>query len=261
MVTVFGLQHLNQLHKFYFPPSGGCRFNSKIEVSRYLNGSHPNSEQKERSNDRRHSNEVVIEKTVPEGLPLGWTKEIKVTKKGGRIRRDLLSALLKSNCWFKLLFPCHVHSPAVSEQQGLEVHKKQNPVIGDQSLKSWEIAKDDQILTSVSSGECIAGYGRTSDQCMSAAKRQNVKVDGIQSSIVSDQSPNTSPYPRNKSWRSAEHQVKLTPISTISDQSLKSCEIAKDEQMLNSASTGECIVISKHTSGGVGTESSSSEIS
>ncbi|KAB5532437.1 hypothetical protein DKX38_019107 [Salix brachista] len=317
MVTVFGLQHLNQ---FYFPPSGGCRFNSKIEVSRYLNGSHPNSEQKERSNDRRHSNEVVIEKTVPEGLPMGWTKEIKLTKKGGRIRRDL--------------------SPAVSEQQGLEVHKKQNPVIGDQSLKSWEIAKDDQILTSVSSGECIAGYGHTSDQCMSAAKRQNVEVDGIQSSIVSDQSPKSfkiakdeqslnsasagecttisehasdqyisiakkqklevsgtsSQIVRDQTLKSCEiardeqlldsastgectavckHTsdqfvsvimkqklaVNRTPISTISDQSLKSCEIAKDEQMLNSASAGECTVISKHTSGqcGVGTESSSSE--
>uniref|UniRef100_A0A6N2M496 MBD domain-containing protein n=1 Tax=Salix viminalis TaxID=40686 RepID=A0A6N2M496_SALVM len=304
--------------KFYFPPSGGCRFNSKIEVSRYLNGSHPNSEQKERSNDRRHSNEVVIEKTVPEGLPMGWTKEIKLTKKGGRIRRDL--------------------SPAVSEQQGLEVHKKQNPVIGDQSLKSWEIAKDDQILTSVSSGECIAGYGRTSDQCMSAAKRQNVEVDGIQSSIVSDQSPKSFKIAKDEqSLNSAsagecttisEHAsdqyisiakkqklevsgtssqivsdqtlksceiardeqlldsastgeckavskhtsdqfgsvimkqklaVNRTPISTISDQSLKSCEIAKDEQMLNSASAGECTVISKHTSGGVGTEPSSSK--
>ncbi|KAG5234608.1 methyl-CpG-binding domain-containing protein [Salix suchowensis] len=304
--------------KFYFPPSGGCRFNSKIEVSRYLNGSHPNSEQKERSNDRRHSNEVVIEKTVPEGLPMGWTKEIKLTKKGGRIRRDL--------------------SPAVSEQQGLEIHKKQNPVIGDQSLKSWEIAKDDQILTSISSGECIAGYGRTSDQCMSAAKRQNVEVDGIQSSIVSDQSPKSFKIAKDgQSLNSAsagecttisEHAsdqyisiakkqklevsgtssqivsdqtlksceiardeqlldsaskgectavskhtsdqfvsvimkqklaVNRTPISTISDQSLKSFEIAKDEQMLNSASAGECTVIFKHTSGGVGTESSSSE--
>ncbi|KAF9671995.1 hypothetical protein SADUNF_Sadunf12G0108200 [Salix dunnii] len=306
------------LRQFYFPPSGGCRFNSKIEVSRYLNGSHPNSGQKERSNDRRHSNEVVIEKTVPEGLPLGWTKEIKVTKKGGRIRRGL--------------------SPAVSEQQGLEDHKKQNPVIGDQSLKSWEIAKDDQILASVSSGECIAGYERTSDQCMSVAKRQNVEVDRIPSSIISEQSPKSFKIAKDEqSLNSAsagecttisEHAsdqcisiakkqklevsgtssqivsdqtlksceiardeqlldsastgecaavskhtsdqfvsvimkqklaVSRTPISTISDQSLKSCEIAKDDQMLNSASAVECTVISRHTSGGVGTESSSSE--
>ncbi|KAJ6375026.1 hypothetical protein OIU77_000071 [Salix suchowensis] len=252
---------------------------------------------------------------------MGWTKEIKLTKKGGRIRRDLL-----------------IQSPAVSEQQGLEIHKKQNPVIGDQSLKSWEIAKDDQILTSISSGECIAGYGRTSDQCMSAAKRQNVEVDGIQSSIVSDQSPKSFKIAKDgQSLNSAsagecttisEHAsdqyisiakkqklevsgtssqivsdqtlksceiardeqlldsaskgectavskhtsdqfvsvimkqklaVNRTPISTISDQSLKSFEIAKDEQMLNSASAGECTVIFKHTSGGVGTESSSSE--
>ncbi|KAJ6764406.1 hypothetical protein OIU74_023317 [Salix koriyanagi] len=259
-------KQLEILHKFYFPPSGGCRFNSKIEVSRYLNGSHPNSEQKERSNDRRHSNEVVIEKTVPEGLPMGWTKEIKLTKKGGRIRRDLL-----------------IQSPAVSEQQGLEVHKKQNPVIGDQSLKSWEIAKDDQILTSVSSGECIAGYGRTSDQCMSAAKRQNVEVDGIQSSIVSDQSPKSFKIAKDEqSLNSAsagecttisEHasdqyisitkkqklEVSGTSSQIVSDQTLKSCEIARDEQLLDSASTGECTVIFKHTSGGVGTESSSSE--
>lgn len=83
--------------KFYFPPTGGFRFNSKIEVSRYLNGSHPKSEEK-----------VVIEKTVPEGLPLGWTKEIKVTKKGGRIRRDPvwnLYFLLWQNFFMSSLVP------------------------------------------------------------------------------------------------------------------------------------------------------------
>lgn len=154
----------------------------------------------------------------------------------------------------------------------MEVHKKQNPVIGDQSLKSWEIAKDDQILTSVSSGECIAGYGRTSDQCMSAAKRQNVEVDGIQSSIVSDQSPKSFKIAKDEqSLNSAsagecttisEHasdqyisiskkqklEVSGTSSQIVSDQTLKSCEIARDEQLLDSASTGECTAVSKHTS-------------
>ncbi|KAJ6883017.1 methyl-CpG-binding domain-containing protein 13-like isoform X2 [Populus alba x Populus x berolinensis] len=357
------VRHNGKKDKFYFPPSGGCRFNSKIEVSRYLNGSHPHSEQKARSNDRRHSNEVVIEKTLPEGLPLGWTKEIKVTKKGGRIRRDPLYTdpvsgyvlrSMKNACRYiesgvggRLAFKRNnkenhdveleddkTFSPAVAEKEGSEVHEKQNAVIGDQSLKSCEIAKDDQILTSVSTGECITGSEHTSDQFMSVAKRQNVEVNRIPSPIVSDQSPKSfeiatlnsasagecttvSDHASDQCVSIAKQQklevdgtssqivsdqtlksceiakdeqvldsastgectaiskhtsdqfvsvikkqklaVNTTPSSIISDQSLKSCEIVKDEQILNSASAGECTILSKHTSGGVGTESSSSE--
>uniref|UniRef100_A0A6M2EDV7 MBD domain-containing protein n=1 Tax=Populus davidiana TaxID=266767 RepID=A0A6M2EDV7_9ROSI len=294
------VRHNGKKDKFYFPPSGGCRFNSKIEVSRYLNGSHPHSEQKARSNDRRHSNEVVIEKTVPEGLPLGWTKEIKVTKKGGRIRRDpytdpvsgYVLRSMKDACRYiesgvggRLAFKRNnkenhdvelgddkTFSPAVAEKEGSEVHEKQNAVIGDQSLKSCEIAKDDQILTSVSTGECITGSEHSSDQFMSVAKRQNVEVNRIPSPIVSDQSPKSFEIAKDEQTLNSASAGECTTVSDhasdqcvsiakqqklevdgtssqiVSDQTLKSCEIAKDEQVLDSASTGECTAISKHTS-------------
>ncbi|CAK7337235.1 unnamed protein product [Dovyalis caffra] len=228
--------------KFYFPPSGGFRFNSKIEVSRYLNSSLPNSEEKEGSNDRRSSNKVVIEKTIPEGLPPGWTKEIKVTKKGGRIRRDPFyidpvsrfvfrsmkdaRRYIESGVVGRLAFKRNDRDnngvelkddetcvPALAEKQDLEINEAPSPIIGDQSLKPCEIAKDEQILNSASTVECITGSEHTSDQCVSIAKKENLEVS-------------------------------RTPTPIISSQSLKSCEIAKDEQTLSLASAGKCTTIS-----------------
>ncbi|XP_052303565.1 methyl-CpG-binding domain-containing protein 13 isoform X5 [Populus trichocarpa] len=300
--------------KFYFPPTGGFRFNSKIEVSRYLNGSHPKSEEKVGSNDQWSSNKVVIEKTVPEGLPLGWTKEIKVTKKGGRIRRDPFYTDPVSGCVFRSMKEAHRYiesgvvgrlafkrnrkdnyvvelkddktcSPAVAEKQDLEVNETPSPVTGDQSLKACEIAKHEQILNSASTGECIIVSEHTSDQYESVAKKQKLEVNRTQSSIISDHSLKSCKIAKDEQTLSlasageytavSEHTsdqcvsatkkqqltVDRNPSSIISDQSLKSCEISKDKQILPSASTGECTAVSKHTliQCGVGAESSSSE--
>ncbi|KAJ6748012.1 hypothetical protein OIU79_029192 [Salix purpurea] len=117
---------------------------------------------------------------------------------------------------------------SIAKKQKLEVSGTSSQIVSDQTMKSCEIARDEQLLESASTGECTAVSKHTSDQFVSVIMKQKLAAN-------------------------------RTPISTITDQSLKSCEIAKDEQMLNSASAGECIVISKHTSGGVGTESSSSE--
>ncbi|XP_011048654.1 PREDICTED: methyl-CpG-binding domain-containing protein 13 isoform X3 [Populus euphratica] len=355
--------------KFYFPPTGGLRFNSKIEVSRYLNGSHPKSEEKEGSNDQRSSNKVVIEKTVPEGLPLGWTKEIKVTKKGGRIRRDPFYTDPVSGYVFRSMKGAHRYiesggvgrlafkrnrkdnyvvelkddktcSLAVAKKQDLEVNETPSPVTGDQSLKACEIAKHEQILNSASTGERIIVSEHTSDQYESVAKKQKLEVNRTQSSIISDHrlksceiaqdehslnlasageytavsehasdqcvsvakkqklevSGMPSPIISDRNWKSCviakveqihdsasrgecntvsvhtsnqcvsatkkqRLAVDRSPSSIISDQSLKSCEISEDKQILASSSTGECTAVSKHTpiQCGVGTESSSSE--
>ncbi|KAG6747481.1 hypothetical protein POTOM_049885 [Populus tomentosa] len=300
--------------KFYFPPTGGFRFNSKIEVSRYLNLSHPKSEEKEGSNDQWSSNKVVIEKTVPEGLPLGWTKEIKVTKKGGRTRRDPFYTDPVSGCVFRSMKEAHRYiesgvvgklafkrnrkdnyvvelkddktcSPAVAKKQDLEVNETPSPVTGDQSWKACEIAKHEQILNSASTGECIIVSEHTSDQYESVAKKQKLEVNRTQSSITSEHSLKSceiakdeqtlnlasageytavSEHTSNQCVSATKKQrlaVDRTPSSIISDQSLKSCEISKDKQILASSSTGECTAVSKHTpiQCGVGTESSSSE--
>ncbi|XP_011048657.1 PREDICTED: uncharacterized protein LOC105142633 isoform X5 [Populus euphratica] len=300
--------------KFYFPPTGGLRFNSKIEVSRYLNGSHPKSEEKEGSNDQRSSNKVVIEKTVPEGLPLGWTKEIKVTKKGGRIRRDPFYTDPVSGYVFRSMKGAHRYiesggvgrlafkrnrkdnyvvelkddktcSLAVAKKQDLEVNETPSPVTGDQSLKACEIAKHEQILNSASTGERIIVSEHTSDQYESVAKKQKLEVNRTQSSIISDHRLKSceiaqdehslnlasageytavSVHTSNQCVSATKKQrlaVDRSPSSIISDQSLKSCEISEDKQILASSSTGECTAVSKHTpiQCGVGTESSSSE--
>uniref|UniRef100_A0A6N2NHG5 MBD domain-containing protein n=1 Tax=Salix viminalis TaxID=40686 RepID=A0A6N2NHG5_SALVM len=350
--------------KFYFPPMGGFRFNSKIEVSRYLNRSRPKSEVKEVSNGQRSSHKVVIEKTVPEGLPLGWTKEIKITKKGGRIRRDPFYTDPLSGYVFRSMKDAHRYiesgvvgkqafkrtrrdnngveleddktcSPAVVDKLDLEVNETPSPITGDLSLKAFEIAKHGQILNSASTGECIivsehaseqnesvakkqklevnrtqslitsgqslksceiaedeqtlnlASAGEytavsehASDQCVSIAKKQKMEVGGMPSPIVSDQTWKSCVIAKDEQifdsasrgecatvsehtsdqWVSAtkKHQFAFdrTQSSIISDQSMKSCEISKDEQILASASTGECSTVSKC---GVGTESSSSE--
>ncbi|KAJ6761312.1 hypothetical protein OIU79_026027 [Salix purpurea] len=355
--------------KFYFPPMGGFRFNSKIEVSRYLNRSRPKSEVKEVSNDQRSSNKVVIEKTVPEGLPLGWTKEIKITKKGGRIRRDSSYTDPLSGYVFRSMKDAHRYiesgvvgrmafkrtrrdnngveleddktcSPAVVDKLDLEVNETPSPITGDLSLKAFETAKHGQILNSASTGECIivsehaseqnesvakkeklevnrtqslitsgqslksckiaedeqtlnlASAGEytavsehASDMCVSIAKKQKLEVGGMQSPIVSDQTWKSCVIAKDEqifdsasrgecatvsehtsdqcvsATKKQQFAVDRTQSSIMSDQSMKSCEISKDEQILASASTGECTTVSKHTSiqCGVGTESSSSE--
>ncbi|KAL8519362.1 hypothetical protein ACS0TY_010336 [Phlomoides rotata] len=66
--------------KYYIDPHGN-KFNSKPEVLRYL---------KEAENDLKlkEPNKAVSQGTDAEKLPLGWIKEIKTTKKGGKTRRN-----------------------------------------------------------------------------------------------------------------------------------------------------------------------------
>ncbi|XP_028756402.1 methyl-CpG-binding domain-containing protein 13 [Neltuma alba] len=69
--------------KFYFSPSSGLRFNSMVEVSHYLD-----KVQNNHVSVTSSSKNVVIEKGVAEGLPEGWIKKTRVTKKSSTVRRD-----------------------------------------------------------------------------------------------------------------------------------------------------------------------------
>ncbi|KAJ6978211.1 methyl-CpG-binding domain-containing protein 13-like isoform X1 [Populus alba x Populus x berolinensis] len=174
---------------------------------------------------------------------------------------------------------------SVAKRQNVEVNRIPSPIVSDQSPKSFEIAKDEQTLNSASAGECTTVSDHASDQCVSIAKQQKLEVDGTSSQIVSDHTLKSCEIAKDEQVldsastgectaiskhtsdqfvsviKKQKLAVNTTPRSIISDQSLKSCGIVKDEQILNSASAGECTILSKHTSGqcGVGTESSSSE--
>ncbi|KAJ4849126.1 hypothetical protein Tsubulata_042101 [Turnera subulata] len=193
------------MNSFYFPPSGEGRFNSKIEVSRYLKDNPPKceeeetdkcnstnevsqsltdnppeSEEEEKGNDSLYSRKVVFEKAVAEGLPPGWTKEIKVTTRGHKIRKDpfytdpvsgyifrsLKDALryVESGEVGRLAFKRkdkgnkHVEleddktpSPAVAEKQKLAVDGT-SPVMSEQSSNLCESSMDEQIHNSSCKG-------------------------------------------------------------------------------------------------------------
>ncbi|RDY02702.1 Methyl-CpG-binding domain-containing protein 13, partial [Mucuna pruriens] len=68
--------------KYYFPPSSGLKFNSKVEVFRYLD----NAQNKVRV--QKISPNVVVEKAIAEGLPPGWVKKTRITTKRDTVRRD-----------------------------------------------------------------------------------------------------------------------------------------------------------------------------
>jgi protein-tyrosine-phosphatase len=160
---------------------------------------------------------------------------------------------------------------SVAKKQKLEVNRTQSSIISDHSLKSCKIAKDEQTLSLASAGEYTAVSEHASDKCVSVAKKQKLEVSGMPSPIISDRTWKSCVIAKDEHIHdsasrgeckavsehtsdqcvSATKKQQLTvdrnPSSIISDQSLKSCEISKDKQILPSASTGECTAVSKHT--------------
>ncbi|KAK4436312.1 Methyl-CpG-binding domain-containing protein 13 [Sesamum alatum] len=67
--------------KYYINPVNGLKFNSKLEVLRYIKNAGKDLKLKQ-------LNEIGIKKTVAEKLPPGWIKEIRTKRKGGKTRRD-----------------------------------------------------------------------------------------------------------------------------------------------------------------------------
>ncbi|KAF2320370.1 hypothetical protein GH714_027313 [Hevea brasiliensis] len=169
--------------KCYFPPSGEGKFYSKLEVVRYLNNSNPKSEEKEKGIDQ-HNENVVVEKAEPKGLPPGWTKEIKVTKKAHKIRRDSYYTDPASGYVFRSMKDVLRYletgevgkqafkpkdkgnndveleddkacSPAAAKKQKLAVNGTRSPTISEKSSKPFEVAKDEQVLSSANTGESL----------------------------------------------------------------------------------------------------------
>ncbi|PON66423.1 Methyl-CpG DNA binding [Trema orientale] len=78
--------------KYYYAPSNGPTFNSRVEVSRYLGtalNNHHQPKEKNKGTLKQAEKVVLVEKVKAEGLPPGWIKEIRITKRANTIRRDL----------------------------------------------------------------------------------------------------------------------------------------------------------------------------
>lgn len=76
--------------KWYIDPSKGLKFCSKADVLHYLSSVDSNCSKSSNTKEMENkgTNKCFIEKTASEGLPPGWIKELKVRKKGRKIRKD-----------------------------------------------------------------------------------------------------------------------------------------------------------------------------
>ncbi|XVF50805.1 hypothetical protein PTKIN_Ptkin04bG0132800 [Pterospermum kingtungense] len=74
--------------KCYYAPCGELRFVSRAEVSCYLEKCGSKTEEKENGSGKQSSENVTVEKVAAEGLPPGWIKEVRITKRCNRIRKD-----------------------------------------------------------------------------------------------------------------------------------------------------------------------------
>ncbi|GMJ06533.1 hypothetical protein HRI_004322500 [Hibiscus trionum] len=74
--------------KCYYAPCGELRFFSRAEVTRYLKKCGSKTEEKDKVSAKQSSKNVTVEKAEAEGLPPGWTKEVRITKTANRVRRD-----------------------------------------------------------------------------------------------------------------------------------------------------------------------------
>ncbi|KAK7380289.1 hypothetical protein VNO78_32797 [Psophocarpus tetragonolobus] len=68
--------------KYYFHPSNELKFNSKVEVFRYLDNA------QNKVSIQKISPNVIVEKAIAEGLPPGWVKKTRIATKGDTVRRD-----------------------------------------------------------------------------------------------------------------------------------------------------------------------------
>ncbi|KAE8704713.1 Methyl-CPG-binding domain protein 13, putative isoform 2 [Hibiscus syriacus] len=87
--------------KCYRAPCGELRFNSRAEVTRYLEKCNSKTEEKEKVSGKKPSKKVTVEKAEAEGLPPGWTKEVRITKRARRVRRDPFYIDPVSGYWFR----------------------------------------------------------------------------------------------------------------------------------------------------------------
>ncbi|XP_060203576.1 methyl-CpG-binding domain-containing protein 13 isoform X1 [Lycium barbarum] len=76
--------------KWYCDPSKGLKFCSKANVLRYLGSVDSNCSKSSDTNEmeKKGTEKFFTEKDASEGLPPGWIKELKVRRKGRKIRKD-----------------------------------------------------------------------------------------------------------------------------------------------------------------------------
>ncbi|KAM1054606.1 hypothetical protein ACFX2I_001939 [Malus domestica] len=163
--------------KYYYESSSGHRFSSRAEVSRYLSTSKTSCEDKQKIEEtlKRPSDDVVVEKTVAERLPPGWIKEIRVTKKARKIRRDTHYIAPVSEKVFHSLRDVHRYleneepgrlnvEPSGSSDKELEDEKSSKQKLDNASLNFNETTKDGEILNCSCNGEGLPLPEHTSDQ-------------------------------------------------------------------------------------------------
>ncbi|KAL3837704.1 hypothetical protein ACJIZ3_022295 [Penstemon smallii] len=80
------LRSYGRKDKLYINPSNGLKFNSKLEVLRYLKSWGENLKDKELN--KSQILQIDIKRTAAENLPPGWIKETRTKKKGYKTRRD-----------------------------------------------------------------------------------------------------------------------------------------------------------------------------
>lgn len=136
---------------------------------------------------------IIIEKDTPDGLPPGWTKEIKVTKTGRKVRRDPYYIDPASGYIFRSMKDAvryvetgeigrlaykpkddgnqdeedleddKDNSPTATKKQKLEVTGTETDITS-QSTKLSEVAKEEDALDSAGTRECISHSEHTSGQ-------------------------------------------------------------------------------------------------
>ncbi|XP_055827026.1 methyl-CpG-binding domain-containing protein 13 [Solanum dulcamara] len=76
--------------KWYIDPSKGLKFCSKADVLHYLSSVDSNFSKSSNTKEmeKKGTEKCFTEKTASEGLPPGWIKEMKVRRKGRKIRKD-----------------------------------------------------------------------------------------------------------------------------------------------------------------------------
>ncbi|XP_015166784.1 methyl-CpG-binding domain-containing protein 13 isoform X2 [Solanum tuberosum] len=76
--------------KWYIDPSKGLKFCSKADVLHYLSSVDSNCSKSSNTKEmeKKGTEKCFTEKTASEGLPPGWIKELKVRRKGRKIRKD-----------------------------------------------------------------------------------------------------------------------------------------------------------------------------
>ncbi|KAJ8554457.1 hypothetical protein K7X08_025135 [Anisodus acutangulus] len=74
--------------KWYSDPSKGLEFCSKADVLRYLSSVDSNCSKNSDTKEMEKKGTGKTEEATSEGLPSGWIKELKVRRKGRKIRKD-----------------------------------------------------------------------------------------------------------------------------------------------------------------------------